>query len=42
MDAFMATISRGLVDHLSLAQCVGFADGSFHKVQHIWRDLQVQ
>ena len=31
-----------IVDHLSLAQCAGFAGSSFTEVQHIWRDLQVQ
>ena len=31
-----------IVHHLSLAQCAGFAGGSFHEVQHIWRDLQFQ
>ena len=28
-----------VVDHLSLAQCAGFAGSSFTEVQHIWRDL---
>ena len=31
-----------VVDHLSFAQCVGYAGGSFSEVQSIWRDLQVQ
>ena len=31
-----------IVDHLSLAQCAGFAGSSFTEDQHIWRDLQVQ
>ena len=31
-----------VIDHLSVAQCVGFAGGSSGEVQHIWHDLQVQ
>ena len=33
---------HAIVDHLSLAQYVGFVGGSFHEVQHIRRNLQVQ
>jgi hypothetical protein len=30
-----------VVDHLSMAQCTGFAGSSFNKVQHVWSSVQV-
>ena len=30
-----------VLDHLSVAQCAGFAGFSFNEIQHIWRPLQV-
>ena len=32
---------RAVVDHLSVAQCAGFAGSSFTEVRFVWSDLQV-
>ena len=31
-----------VVNHLSMANCAGFAGGAFNEVQEVWRDLAVQ
>ena len=31
-----------MVNHLSMANCAGFAGGAFNEVQEVWRDLAVQ
>ena len=33
---------QAAVNHISLAQCAGFAGGLFTEVHHVWRALQIQ
>ena len=41
-DAELLRCPRAIVDHLSMAQCAGFAGAAFGEVQSIWRQLQTQ
>jgi hypothetical protein len=41
MDMEIFCYRWAVVDHLSMAQCAGFAGSFFNKVQHIWSSVQV-